>query len=329
LSNRAAICIGIDNYTSLNKLDCCVLDAVRVGKLLAKHNNGNPNYEVHTFTKKEDTNKDFLLKKIEKLLMSDNESVVIYFSGHGYIDEDLNGYICSIDTHSNDCKGISMKDINTLIQSSKINDINIILDCCYSSAFSNQQDVAHMKKGVSILASSRENEVSIATKQGSIFTQLLINALEGYASDILGKITMAYIYAYIDKSLGALEQRPVFKTHTTKFNTIREAQMLIDTDTLDFLRDIHNIFEDENSLFSLDPTFEPDKEAVKRELCTTNPERSEENERIFGLLQKLVKVNIVEPTNEAHMYYEAINNGSCRLTTQGKIYHRLAKRNMI
>ena len=54
-----------------------------------------------------------------------------------------------------------------------------------------------------------------------------------------------------------------------------------------------------------------------------------EHEVIFSILQKYVKLNLVRPVGEEHMYYAAINHKSCKLTAQGQHYWNLVKKGNI
>ena len=72
-----------------------------------------------------------------------------------------------------------------------------------------------------------------------------------------------------------------------------------------------------------DPTYEPDKhEADIKEV-------NKDHEAIFSTLQKYVKLNLVVPVGEEHMYYAAIHHKACKLTTQGQHYWNLVKKNTI
>jgi hypothetical protein len=54
-----------------------------------------------------------------------------------------------------------------------------------------------------------------------------------------------------------------------------------------------------------------------------------EHVKIFKILQKMESVNLVAPTGEEHMYFAAMNNKSCHLTTLGKRYWDLVKKEKI
>lgn len=58
-------------------------------------------------------------------------------------------------------------------------------------------------------------------------------------------------------------------------------------------------------------------------------EVNKDHEAIFSTLQKYVKLNLVVPVGEEHMYYAAIHHKACKLTTQGQHYWNLVKKNTI
>lgn len=58
-------------------------------------------------------------------------------------------------------------------------------------------------------------------------------------------------------------------------------------------------------------------------------EINKEHEAIFSILQRYVKLNLVIPVGEEHMYYAAIHHKSCKLTAQGQHYWNLVKKNTI
>jgi len=98
--------------------------------------------------------------------------------------------------------------LQEIVNQSSIKNKVIILDCCYAGAQAVVPDNyglsanSILSSGTTILSASRQNETSAATKLGSIFTNLVLDALKGGAADILGNITPASIYSYVDKALG-------------------------------------------------------------------------------------------------------------------------------
>lgn len=73
----------------------------------------------------------------------------------------------------------------------------------------------------------------------------------------------------------------------------------------------------------MDPTYEHDKHEA--DIKDVNLE----HEKIFSILQKYVKLNLVIPVNADHMYYAAINHKSCKLTAQGQHYWNLVHKGNI
>ena len=138
--------------------------------------------------------------------------------------------------------------------------------------------------------------------------------------NLLGEVSPGSIYSYVDQSLGAWEQRPVFKANIKAFVSLRKNTPPIQ---LNDLRKICDIFVEPYEAYQLDATYEPDKHE------SDNKEVNTEHELIFSILQQYAKLNLVVPVGEEHMYYAAIHNKSCKLTAQGQHYWRLAKSNHI
>lgn len=163
-------------------------------------------------------------------------------------------------------------------------------------------------------------ESAIETNGHGLFTKLLIDALEGGASDIFVRITPGSIYSYIDSSLGSFDQRPLFKSHVQSFVTIRVANSKM---SFSEMRRLMKLFSTETDVFQLDPSFEPtnypgSKEIGKEDL--KRPYFQENNGEIFELLQKATSNGLVRPSNEKHMFYAAMHSDTCELTAIGKHY---------
>lgn len=309
---RKALVIGINKY-NFGNLTGCINDANKVTNLLARNEDGSKNFDVKKITDEYNysINKNYLNTEIKKLFESDCEVVLLYFSGHGAI-ETTGGYILTPDCESIE-SGISMEYILKLINNSKSKNKFIILDCCNSGSLGGlsilNDNSSLLSDGTIVLTSSKENEVSLEKDGHGLFTSLLISALEGDASDLLGNITMASIYSYIDSALGMWDQRPIFKTNISKFISVRNVEPSIE---IKKLRNLTKYFPDIDYKYKLDKSYEP------TEKC-----KIEENTRIFGELQKMVSLGLVRPVGEKHMYYAAINNKSCELTNLGARYWKL------
>lgn len=78
---------------------------------------------------------------------------------------------------------------------------------------------------------------------------MLVDALSGSAANLTGDITPGSIYAHIDQSLGAWEQRPVFKTNVKQFVSLRKSSPSI---SIEDLRKITTLFPTPGYSFPLD-----------------------------------------------------------------------------
>ncbi len=205
----------------------------------------------------------------------------------------------------------------------------IVLDCCHSGKLG-EIDVAgtsisNIVDGMTILTASRNDEVSIEIDGHGIFTGLLLEALKGGASDISGHITPGSVYSYIDKSLGAWDQRPVFKTNVSKFVSLREVTPRVE---IKLLRRLVEFFKTENDEFKLDPSFEFTN-SLEYEQKKIEPFAVKENVDKFKILQEFESIGLVTPKEEKHMYFAAMNFKSCELTRIGRHYWKLVKEDKI
>ncbi len=313
---RKALIVGIDDYIS-SPLSGCVNDANAIATVLSRNGNGSLNFEVKLLTSPKDSiTRSILRQNIEDLFHGDSDIALLYFSGHGLV-KNTGGYIVTSDFKKYD-EGISMNDILDIANHSKARDRIILLDCCYSGGFGSPSitgDLSLLTEGLTILTSSRGNETSVEIDGKGLFTSLVVEALYGGSSDLLGRVTTGSIYAFVDQALGEWGQRPIFKTNVSRFTALREVTPPIPIDTL---RNICAYFESPFYELKLDPSFEYTESISK-----------EENVKILKDLQKFERVGLVIPIGEEHMYYAAINSKSCKLTTLGHQYWRLVKEGKI
>jgi len=323
---RKALIIGIDNYGGKNDLAGCVNDANDMAFLFARHGNDDANFAIkkHIDVKE----KGILKGYINDCFAGKDDVALFYFSGHGYIDQHGCGYIITPDFKENDW-GVSMYDILTIVNKSKCKNKIVILDCCHSGSMGTpptaDQKMTEIADGVTILTACEDEQVSLEYGGRGVFTALLSDALMGGASDITGHITPGGIYAYIDKALGAWEQRPVFKTNVTSFCSLRNVIPQVD---IKILRKIVEYFPQYDSEKLLNPSYEFTN-VEGGEHKSVQPYAREENIKIFKDLQSLESVGLVVPCGEEHMYFAAMNSKSCKLTTIGEHYWRLVKKNII
>ena len=216
---RKALVVGINDYPKY-PLNICINNARNVAKMLCTHEDGNKNFDV--ILRENVETKDELMGLIDLLFRGKPEVAFFYFSGHGFFDE-AGGYIVTPDCCNQDIR-VSMKDILRYANASRAENKVIILDCCHTGEMrkeapeNRKEAIAGM--GVTILASCRDKEDSLETGE-SVFTGLLLEALNGGAADHQGQITPESVYAFIGQALGAEEQNPIFKTYFHKFVSLR------------------------------------------------------------------------------------------------------------
>lgn len=321
---RKALIVGIDNYHDC-PLSCCANDAEAINELLSRNADGSPNFEVKLINNS--ITKGELKEQLSALFNGRNEVELFYFAGHGAV-EDGRSYIVSTDYFAHDL-GVDLDYILTLANNSSSAHKIIILDSCFSGAMGSPalfgNSAAHIGNGVTILSASMDNETAGEIDNHGVFTALLIDALNGEAADIIGNITPGSIYSYIDKALGAWDQRPVFKTNVSSFLSIRQVKSAI---PIEHIRKITTYFSDKNDEFSLDPSYEfTNDPEIKHTLI--KPYANQDNVLVFKELQRLESVGLVKPIGEEHMYFAAMNSQKCALTAMGKHFWNLVKKGKI
>lgn len=321
---RKALCVGIDSYLNVSNLHGCVNDANKVNSALQRNGDGTLNFNTKIMcATSEDSyiSRGELKDAIQNLFDGDSEIAVFYYAGHGSFDA-TGGYLCTSEVSRAD-DGLSLNELMAIVAQSNAKNKIIILDSCHSGFAATRTDMQNyslLHNGTTILAACEENQYSSEENGSGVFTSLLIEALYGGAMNLLGEVSPGSIYSYIDRSLGAWEQRPIFKANIRTFVSLRKNTPPIE---INELRRITDIFHTPFDEYPLDPTYEHDK----HEADTT--EKNEEHEEIFALLQKYVKLNLVTPVGAEHMYYAAINRKSCKLTVQGQHYWNLVSKNTI
>lgn len=316
---KKALLIGINNYPT-SPLRGCINDASGLASIIETDGDGSPNFDVRLETNVETKSK--LKNMIVELFSGDSETVLLYFSGHGFLNE-LGGYLVTPDHQSYD-EGISMDEVLILANKSKSKDKIIVLDCCHSGSFGSPtigRGASQLEEGVSILTASRYDEPSMEVNGHGVFTNLLLDALQGGAADLRGHISPGGVYAYIDQALGEWEQRPVFKTNVTRFTSLRKITPQVPLETL---RKIIDFFPAPQQEFSLDPSYE-DTNSIKIEHDVIEPHANDKNVAIFKVLQKLQSVGLVVPVDSEYMYFAAMESKACKLTSLGYHYWRLVK----
>jgi len=316
---KRALLVGIDKYKSMPPLKGCENDVKALTPLLSRNEDDSPNFACVSKTSAEGTvSRGNLLDAISALLKPGADFALFYFAGHGHqVKNDV--VLATQDGQGSDL-GVSMSEVLAYVQQSRVPEVSIILDCCFSGTAGGVPqlgtDTATLRPGLSILTASRSNEVSVETPEGrGLFSTYLCGALEGGAADVLGKVTIAGVYAYLSESFGIWEQRPMFKANVERLHEVRLSSPAV---PLPELRQLPDFFTTQDMELQLDPSYEPTEEP-------SHPE----HEATFAILQHCRAAKLVEPVGEQHMYYAAIYKKSCRLTPLGKLYWSMAKQGRI
>lgn len=320
---RKALIIGINKYDRC-ELFGCVNDAKHVKNLLIENEDKSHNFDIMELIN-ENATADNIISAIEDLYKNDDELTILYFSGHGY-DNHNDGAIVCVDN-----KPLGFQTLMNYVQNAKSKYNVIILDCCYSGKLANYYQIGDktiLPNNTVILTACRPEEPAIDNLEVNhgTFTNLLIGALNGGASDILGRITPGSIYSYIDQALGSWEQRPYFKANVSSFVSLRNANPRIE---LAELKEGLSLFINPSHLLRLDPSYEETNVKGNRQHAAIKPYAKKENVLKMKLLQKMNQNGLVIPTSEKYMYYAAMNNSYVGLTELGKHYWNLYKNNRI
>lgn len=323
---RKALVVGINYYEHASPLFGCVDDAHAVKAALARNGDGSINFDVQIFTgtgSSDQVTRGQLKDYVEQLFEGDSEIALFYFAGHGYI-ESTGGYLIGSDCKRGD-DGLSLNNIFAIANKSSARNKIIILDSCHSGIAgtpATSGDNAVIAEGVTILTASTAEQYATEQDGRGVFTTLFVDALNGVAANLLGDVSPGGVYAYIDQSLGAWEQRPVFKTNVKSFVSLKKVQPIVQ---LADLQRLTELFPTPGHEFKLDPTFEPEEKGRDEGMPSPDPE----NTRTFAILQKFNRVNLVVPVGAPHMWNAAMESKGCRLTVLGEHYRRLVEKGRI
>lgn len=314
---RRALLIGIAQYDDpiVSDLPGCLVDVDEMRRVLAFHGtDGQPrNFNCISLVSDPSTPADAASVRgaLKDAFDYQGDEVLIYFSGHGILDY-AGGYLVTQDG-KRDAPGIYMHEIHAMAEKSPAKTITIIIDSCHSGAFGETcEGVTTMRDGMTVMGSSTRNQPSIMSSGGmSVFTSLVVAALEGGAANTRGHVSASSIYAYVDASLGEWSQRPIYKSHAQRVDPLRNcAPQCTDME----LRELITHFPD--------PT----------DTCTLSPEHEEtydgKVDALVEVFQKLKKWQIagllcpVHP-NQMHLYWVAMQSEEVKLTELGKFYHAL------
>ena len=139
-----------------------------------------------------------------------DDTLLMYYSGHGKADEWDNLFLCARDTRTDliVSTGISDQEIDGMMRASSTRAIVIVLDCCHSGAFKSAGLPNKLKaSGRFLLTSSRRGEASRDAEHRSstsAFTRHLVDALRnGQDHNGDGYVSVNEVYDHVLATLPA------------------------------------------------------------------------------------------------------------------------------
>lgn len=332
---KRALIVGIDDYPTVRPLTGCVADASALNDLLERHADGTPNWRTELLTSDAGPDvitRDSLRQVLTELFASARDAdLLFFFAGHG-AQTPWGADLVTQDAapHS---MGVSMNDLVTLANDSPARSVTILLDCCFSGDTGNTAGLqsagvaeefrlskAVVRENVTIMAASRGTEPSQEVGGHGAFTRILLDGLEGGATDHRGNVTALSLYGYVSPAFDAWEQRPVLKTYLTEPVVLRVGPPWLDGD---LLRRLPEHFPTEDHRLQLTPAHE----GVGRPLPSHDAGSVEQQE--FDYVGRLRNANLVTTDHRRDHYWVAMESGHVYLTGLGRYFWRLASRGIL
>ena len=332
---KRALLVGIDHYPTFSSLTGCVADATALNELLARNADRSPNWRTELIIGEAGSaaiTRDRLRGALTELFANPRDAdLLFFFAGHGA--QTLWGADLVTQDAATNSLGVSMNDLVTLANDSPARSVTILLDCCFSGDTGNTPGLqaagvaesfrlnrAVVRENVTIMAASRGTEPSQEVSGHGAFTRILLDGLEGGATDHRGIVTALSLYGYISPAFDAWEQRPVLKTYLTEPVVMRIGPPWLDSQ---LLRQLPEHFPTENYKLQLTPAHEGEG----RPLPPGNTGTPEQ--RQFDYVGRLRNANLVTTDGGRDHYWVAMESGHVYLTPLGRYFWRLASRGLL
>ena len=313
---KRALLVGVDSYRNFSDLAGCVNDVSAMKPLLARNDDDTVNFDCITRTSEFDAiSRESLIGDITELLRPGADVSLLYFAGHGQGQWDYVA-LCTADG-TQVTPGLAFSEILGMVQRSTVGEVIVMLDCCFAGAAGGVPPLGAMvsvlRNGTSILSASRGDQTSAETPAGrGVFSSFLCGGLEGGAADVMGRVTIAGLYAYLDESFGPWDQRPVLRANVDRLHELRRCHPAV---PLGHLHQLPRLFPDPMGVLPLDPSYEP-----------TEDPRDADHEADFKVLQDCRDAKLVEVVDAPHMYGAAMGRTGCRLTQLGRHYREIVEK---
>jgi len=209
----------------------------------------------------------------------------------------------------------------------------LILDCCFSGDVGNLPGLQAaglaesfrlaktvLRENVTVLAASRATETSAESAGHGAFTRVVLDGLEGGATDHLGNVTALSLYAYASAAFDAWQQRPLLKAHVDHPPVLRIGPPWLEAS---LLRELPEHFATATTEIQLTPAHEGEGRPLAPGETGT-PEQQQ-----FDYLGRLRNANLVTTQSGRAHYWVAMESGAVWLTPLGRYFWGLAKRKVL
>lgn len=231
-----ALLIGVGAYRHICPLAKAITDARDLHEMLLQ--SGYPAARVVLLSDDQAT-KTAISDRLDWLARraSPDETVVIFFSGHGA--QRIGGfepgeYLCPVeaDWYNLRATAISDAELTIALRAIRAGRVAVFLDACHAGGVGEPKDgTLQVKAGLSeeayarlaegrgrvIVASCRPDEVSweLAGMRNGLFTHYLLEGLRGAAADADGAVRIFNLFDYVSKQVPQHKpQHPLFKAET-------------------------------------------------------------------------------------------------------------------
>ena len=331
---KKALCVGIDDYYPIfDNLAGCIADATAMADVLSRNSVGNREWHTSLVTSTTTSvTRDDLRGHIAKLFANArDQDLLFFFAGHG-AQTPWGAELVTQDATEHSL-GVSMNDLLTLANGSPARSVTLILDCCFSGDLGNSPGLqadgvaeafqigrALIREGVTVMASSRGTETSMETGGHGTFTRMLVEGLQGGATDHRGRVTALSLYAYVSAAFDAWSQRPLLKTHISEPLVLRMGPPWIDEALLRHLTDVFPRAD-----FRLQLT--PAHEGIGRPLPPD--ELGTPQQQVFDYVGRLRNAGLATTVGARPHFWVAQEGGYVYLTSLGRYFWSLVFRGVL
>ncbi len=227
---KLAVVIGIDRYLDPNipALQFCGADAKALARALIDHGGfAERDVLVMTDDQERDHLKPFRINLVQQVRAwlghaAAADTVVVFFSGHGFVDAQQQGFLAPKDCQRDRLEDSSLRtsELRDMLDRVPAKQKVLILDCCHAGAEKGTDPVGASSeslgsvfgdaKGLITLASCSQEETSREwqEKRQGLYTHFLVQGLAGAADyDRNGIVDSDELYKYVFENVPATAQR--------------------------------------------------------------------------------------------------------------------------